>query len=216
MASMLRVLIADDHPLVRVGVAHILAERPDTAVRQVGSVAELRESLLKEAPDVLILDLNMPGGNGLDAIPEIRRTYPRLAILVLSVHPEAQAGVKAISAGAHGYLNKTAAPDQFIEAVLQVASGGRYVSPTLGAALAEDLFRGRSGRLPHEMLSGREYGVLLKIAEGLTTKEIAAELNLSPKTVGTYRARVLEKMALATTAELTRYVVENGLDHHQD
>jgi DNA-binding NarL/FixJ family response regulator len=213
---MLKVLIADDHPLVRVGVADILTGQPDTEVRQVGSVPELHDALVKAVPDVLILDLNLPGGGGLEAIPALRRSYPKMAILVLSVHPESHAGVRAILAGAHGYLNKTIAPDQLTEAVQQVSKGRRYVSSELGAALAEDLYRGRAGKAPHETLSGREYGVLLKIAQGLTTKEIAEQLHLSIKTVGTYRARVLEKMGIDTTAELTRYVVQNGLDRNLD
>lgn len=209
---MLRILIADDHPLIRIGLAEVLAEGTDTQVDQVGNVEELRKALAVRTPHVLILDLNMPGGNSLEAIPEFRKHYPKMGILVLSIHPEQQAGVKAILAGANGYLNKNSAPEELTTAVAEVAKGGRYVSAALGAALAEYLFRGQAGKEVHETLSDREFTVLLKIAEGYTTAEIAAMLNLSPKTIGTYRARVLEKMGISTTAELTRYVVEKGLD----
>ena len=215
MNSLLRVLIADDHPLIRIGLAGVLAEGNDTEVEQVGSIPELREALAARLPDVLVLDLNMPTGSSLEVIPELRRLYPKLPILVLSIHPEQHAGVKAILAGANGYLNKNSAPDELTKAVEEVAKGGRYVSKALGLALAEYLFRGQADKQPHETLSDREYTVLLKIAEGFTTAEIAEQLNLSPKTVGTYRARVLEKMGISTTAELTRYVVEKGLDGEQ-
>jgi two-component system, NarL family, invasion response regulator UvrY len=214
--ALLRVVVADDHPLIRIGLAEVLTADRDIAVKQTASIAELREVLATEIPDVLVLDLNMPSGNSLDVIPELKRLHPKLAILVLSIHPEQLAGVKAILAGANGYLHKGSAPEQLLIAVRQVATGGRYVSHELGAALAEYLFRGQTDRLPHETLSEREYTVLVKIAEGYTTAEIAEQLNLSPKTVGTYRSRVLEKMGISTTAELTRYVVEKGLREDQE
>lgn len=213
---MLRVLIVDDHPLIRIGIAEVLTADGDITVEEVGSIPELRLAIEAEVPDVLVLDLTMPGGNSLEAIPELRRVYPQLAILVLSIHPEQQAGVKSILAGANGYLNKASAPEQLLNAVRLVATGNRYVSQLLGAALAEYLFKGQTDRQPHEILSEREYTVLLKIAEGYTTAKIAEQLELSPKTVGTYRARVLEKMGISTTAELTRYVVEKGLKQDFD
>ena len=209
--SFLHVLIVDDHPLIRIGLAEVLNAEGDVEVAQAGSFEELKKAMEHLEPDVLVLDLNMPGGNSLDIIPDLRRVHPKVAILVLSIHPEEQAGVKAIMAGANGYLNKASAPDQLVNAVRHVATGSRYVSQSLGVALAEYLFRGQANREPHETLSAREYTVLLKIARGFTTAEIAGQLNLSPKTVGTYRARVLEKMVISTTAELTRYVVERGL-----
>ena len=209
--ELIRVLIVDDHPLIRIGLAEVLTAEGGIEVSQASSLAQLNEALARQVPDVLVLDLSMPSGNSLDAIPELRRQFPNLAILVLSVHSEQQAGVKAILAGALGYLNKASAPEQLVTAVRQVSIGNRYVSQALGSALAEYLFRGQSDRQPHESLSEREYTVLLKIAQGFTTAEIAEQLTLSPKTVGTYRARVLEKMGILTTAELTRYVVEKGL-----
>ena len=209
---MLRVLIADDHPLIRIGLAEVLVGDGGAVVEQVGSIPGLRDAIAARLPDVLILDLNMPGGNSLELIPELRRLHPKLAILVLSVHPEELAGVKAILAGANGYLNKGSPPEQLLNAVRQVATGNRYVSQALGVALAEYLFRGQTDKQRHETLSEREYTVLLKISQGFTTAEIAEQLGLSPKTVGTYRARVLEKMGISTTAELTRYVVEKGLN----
>jgi DNA-binding NarL/FixJ family response regulator len=207
----MRLLIADDHPFIRIGLAKVLREETGAEIDEAGSIPDLRGALEKQLPDVLILDLNLHTGNSLDVIPELRRLYPRLGILVLSVHPEEQAGIRAMLAGANGYLNKTSAPEQLVTAVLRVAEGKRYVSEELGSALAEYLIRGQAGRRPHETLSDREYTVLLKISEGMTTVEIAESLHLSPKTVGTYRARILEKMGIHTTAELTRYVVENGL-----
>ena len=207
---MIRVFLADDHPVVRSGLRQAIDEEPD--MRVVAEASDGWEVLRCEAEwDVLVLDLNMPGGNSLEAIPELRKLYPQLAILVLSVHPEQQAGIKAIMAGASGYLNKVSAPEQFVSAVRQVASGSRYISSSLGAALADYLFHRQNEKLPHQTLSEREYTVLLKIAQGYTTAEIAEQLGLSPKTVGTYRARVLEKMGISTSAELTRYVVEKGL-----
>ena len=207
----MRIVIADAHPLIRIGFAGVLQEQTGADVQEAGSIPDLRHSLGNGPPDVLVLDLNMQGGNTMEVIPELRRLYPRMGILVLSIHSEEQAGVHAILSGANGYLSKTSAPEQLVAAVRRVAEGKRYVSAELGSALAEYLFRGQGGRLPHEALSGREYTVLLKISEGLTTAEIALALNLSPKTVGTYRARILEKMGINTTAELTRYVVKNGL-----
>ncbi len=210
--ALLRVLIADDHPLIRIGLAEVLSAEDEATIEQVGSIPELWLALEADLPDVLVLDLNMPGGNSLEAIPELTRIYPKLPILVLSIHPEQHAGVKAILAGASGYLNKGSAPEQLVNAVRHVATGNRYVSHALGAALADYLFQGQTDKLPHTALSEREFTVLLKIAEGYTTAEIAKQLDLSPKTVGTYRARVLEKMGISTTAELTRYVVEKGLN----
>jgi DNA-binding NarL/FixJ family response regulator len=167
--------------------------------------------LAARAPEVLVLDLNLRGGDSLHAIPEFRGAYPRLGILVLAAQEEQYAGVKVILLGANGYLNKTTPPEQLVEAVRLVANGRPYVSPALGVAMAEYLAHGRNGKQPHETLSAREHSVLLKIAEGFTTAEIAEQLNLSSKTVGTYRARVLEKLGISTTAELTRYVIEHRL-----
>jgi DNA-binding NarL/FixJ family response regulator len=209
----MRILIADDHPLIRIGLKELLTREIGAEVDEAASLDEAQDRLADGAArDLLILDLSMSSGNTFDWIPGVRQRYPGMGILVLSVHPEKQAGIRSILAGANGYLNKCGAPEQLVAAVRLIAEGKRYVSPELGSALADYLFRGRTDeRDPHESLSERERTVLLKISEGLTTSEIAAALRLSPKTVGTYRTRILEKMGISTTAELTRYVVEKGL-----
>ena len=209
---MLRVLIADSHPLMRVGVAQVLIKGTDAEVEQVGSIAELRDALVKRKPNVLVLELGMPRGNALETIEEIRRTHPEIGILVLSSKPEQHAGARAILAGAHGYLANDCPPQRLVAAVLDIASGGRHISSVLAASLARDAFHLMPSQQPHQALSKREYTVLLKISKGLTTAGIAEQLHLSPKTVGTYRARLLEKMRMSTTAELTRYVLEKGLN----
>lgn len=175
-----RVLIADNHPLMRIAVVKVLSERPGTEVTQVGSVPELLDALQKQAADVLILGLDLPGGNSLDAIADARRLYPLLAILVLSSHPEREAGVKSILAGANGYLNKACQLEDLIRAVNTVAAGGRSISPVLGSFLADYLVHAQKTAGSHP-LSVREHTVLLKIASGFTTVKIAAHLNLSPK-----------------------------------
>ena len=147
----------------------------------------------------------------LDVIPELRGLYPDLPILVLSVHPERHSGVKAILARANGYLSKTSEPQELVEAVRQLAAGGRYTSRELGQALAGQLVRAQHTQQPHKKLSARELTMLVKITEGYTTAEIAQQLGLSSKTVGTYRARILYKLAVSTTAGLTRYVMERGV-----
>ena len=207
----IHVLMADDHPIVRRGLRQVLEEQAGMKVDEVASFPALREYLSKRCPDVLLLDINMPGGNGLEMVGELKRNYPRLPVLVLSVHPEEQAGVRAMLSGAKGYQSKGTEPENLVEAVQRLHQGGWSVSPYLSEALAGYLQQNRSSRPPHHSLSGRELTVLTFIATGKTTPQIAAQMNLSPKTVGTYRARIIEKMGIRSTAELTRYAIENGL-----
>lgn len=207
----IHVLMADDHPIVRRGLKQILSEQPGMAVDEVGSFPALREYLTRRIPDVLVLDINMPGGNGIEMVGEINRHYSQLPVLVLSVHPEEQAGVRAILAGARGYVPKDAAPEKLAEAVKRLFARGRYISPRLSDALAEYVQTPRSSLRPHELLSSRELTVLLLIAAGNSTSQIATHLNISPKTVGTYRARLFEKLGMKSAADLTRYVMENRL-----
>ncbi|MFN7925000.1 MAG: response regulator transcription factor [Bryobacteraceae bacterium] len=205
---MIRVLIADDHPIVRKGLVQILAEQGDLQiVGEARNVAEVMEHLSRSVPDVLMLDVNMPGRSGLDAIRDIKQLCPRLPILVLSIHPEDQLAVRTLAAGASGYLNKESAPDLLVAALRKLHSGGKWVSPALAEALVASIQQPESAE-PHRLLSDREYTVLVKIASGRTVSQIAEELNLSVKTVSTYRARVLEKMNMSTNAELTRYALE--------
>jgi len=209
--TMIRVLVADDHPLIRSGLKQILAQEPDVAVLgEAGDSEQLLELLEQQAWDVVLLDITMPGRGGLDALHEIRRRRPALPVLVLSVHAEEQFALRAIKAGASGYLSKTDPPSEIVRAIRKVVSGKKYVSATLAETLANAIESG-SDRPPHESLSDREFQVMCKMASGRTVSQIAVEISLSVKTVSTYRARVLEKMNMRTNAELTRYAIQNGL-----
>jgi len=209
--NVIRVLVADDHPLIRSGLKQILAQEPDVAVLGEAEDSEqLLERIEEQVWDVVLLDITMPGRGGLDALREIRRRKPGLPVLVLSMHAEEQFAVRAIKAGASGYLSKTDPPIEIVRAIRKVVSGKKYVSATLAETLANAVERG-SERPPHEALSDREFQVMSKLASGKTVSQIAAEISLSVKTVSTYRARVLEKMNMRTNAELTRYAIQNGL-----
>jgi DNA-binding NarL/FixJ family response regulator len=207
----IRVLIADDHPLLRSGLRQILAPEPDF---EVPGEAEDSEQALKSVEesswDVVVLDLSLPGRGGLDTLREIRRRRPNLPVLVFSMHSEERFAVRAIKAGAQGYLVKTRPPSELIHALRRVISGKKYVTPTLAEALANAIESG-SEQAPHEALSDREFQVVRAIARGQTVSEIAAQMSLSVKTVSTYRSRALEKMGMRSNAALTRYAIENGL-----
>jgi DNA-binding NarL/FixJ family response regulator len=209
---MIGVLIADDHPIVRRGLVQILNDQPDlTVTGEAANTAQVMELLIRQLPHVVVLDVNMPGRSGLEAIRDIKQLYPRLPILVLSVYPEDHIAVRALAAGASGYLNKDSAPELLVSAIRKLHGGGKWISPDLAEALVTYLQQPDYAGEPHRLLSDREYTVLVKIASGKTVSQIAEELNLSVKTVSTYRARVLEKMNLSTNAELTRYALERGL-----
>jgi DNA-binding NarL/FixJ family response regulator len=208
---MIKTVIADDHPIVRAGLKQILAEASDIEVAaEAGDGHELLRLIRKGGVDVVLLDITMPGLMGLDALKQMRVENPELPILVLSMHPEDQYGIRVLKAGASGYLMKSAAPDQLVGAIRKVHRGGKYVSPSLAEKMAFGLQTGASG-LPHEALSDREYQVLCMIASGKTVKEIAAELSLSEKTISTYRTRILEKMDMKSSAELTHYAIKLNL-----
>ena len=208
---MIRTVIADDHPIVRAGLKQILSDASDIKVAaEAGDGHELLKLIRKEGVDVVLLDITMPGFMGLDALKQIKVEKPELPILVLSMHPEDQYGIRVLKAGASGYLMKSTAPDQLVSAIRKVYRGGRYVSPSLAEKMAFGL-QTNATELPHEVLSDREYQVLCMIASGKTVKEIAAELALSEKTVSTYRARILEKMNMKSNAELTHYGVKQNL-----
>jgi DNA-binding NarL/FixJ family response regulator len=208
---MIRLLIADDHAVVRRGLKEILTAESDMVlVGEARSGPELLALARKERVDVVVLDITMPGRSGLEVLKELRQELPRVRILVLSMHPEDQYAVRALRAGAAGYLTKESAPDELVKAIRRIVAGGRYVS----ASLAEHLALGLSDdaeRSPHERLSDREYQVLCLLASGKSVSDVAEELALSVKTVSTYRARILEKMNLKNNAELTRYAIENHL-----
>lgn len=208
---MARVLIADDHAVVRKGLAQILADAPDMEVLgEAAEAAGLFELLKEQAWDIIVLDLSMPGKSGMETLKDLNGMYPHIPVLVLSIHPEEQYALRVLKAGAAGYITKQSAPDELVHAIRKVLSGGRYISPAAAEKLAFSLVAGADKPAP-AALSDRELEVLCKIAGGLTVSEIADRLCLSPKTVSTYRARVLEKLDLKTTADLVRYCLENGL-----
>lgn len=208
---MIRILIADDHPIVRKGLADTL--RRDLGEVTCGEASDARralEQLQTQKWDLVILDITMPGRSGLDVLAEIKQTQPKLPVLVLSMHPEDQYGKRVLRAGASGYMNKESAPEELIKAVQKLLTGGRYVSPALAEKLAVGLDE-NADRPLHETLSVREFEVLRMIASGRTPSQIADELHLGVTTVSTYRARILEKMKMTTTAELMHYAMYNHL-----
>ena len=211
MSEKIRVLIADDHAIIRQGLKQILSDTPDLEVQGEadGSVKALQ--MLRAAPyDVVLLDVSMPDRNGIDTLKLIKKEFPKLPVLMLSMHPEEQYAIRALRAGAAGYLSKQGAPEQLVTALRQVASGKKYVS----AAVAEELANAINedvDRPLHEKLSDREYQTLCMISSGKTLTQIAEQLNLSVKTVSVYRARLLEKMKLRNNAELTHYGLKHGL-----
>jgi DNA-binding NarL/FixJ family response regulator len=208
---MIRVLIADDHALVRDGLRHILAKNGRFEI--VGDAADgpATLALARAHPaDVLVLDLSMPGRNGLEMIKQLKDEHPHLKILVLTMHAEQQYAKRAFSAGAAGYLTKEAAREELVAAVARVAGGGVYVSTAMAERLARDLSAPAATR-PHERLSDREFDVLRKIVAGDSVNSIAQQLSISAKTVSTYKARILEKMQMQSDAMLVRYAVEHKL-----
>jgi len=208
---MIRALIADDHAVVRQGLKQILGDTPEMVVAGEATTGqEVLDKVRAETWDVVVLDISMPDRSGLDVLKQLRSERPKLPVLVLSMHSEDQYAVRVLKAGASGYLTKDSAPDELVKAIRKVVSGGRYVSPFLAEKLAFAIGTD-SSRLPHETLSDREFQVLRLIATGKSVAEIAAELYLSPKTVSTYRARLLQKMNLGTTAELIHYAMQNHL-----
>jgi len=208
---MIRVLVADDHAILRRGLIEILMrEIEGTVCGEAGDAEELLTQVRSHDWDLVILDITMPGRSGIDVLGDLQRTRPKLPVLVLTMHSEDQYGKRVLRAGAAGYMNKESAPEELIKAVRKLLAGGRYVSPRLAEKLAIDLHVG-AGRTGNETLSDLEFEVLRMIASGKTVTQIAEELHLSVTTVSTYRARILEKMNMTTTAELMRYALSNHL-----
>ena len=207
----IRIFIADDHPIVRQGLRRIVEADAGMVISgEAGDATTLLGALQSTAADLILLDVSMPGGPFLETLRELRERHPTIRVLALSVHPEDQWAVRALRAGASGYLTKDHSPDQLLEAIRRVYRGGKYVSPTLAEQLATQL-DGGGQRAPHELLSDREFEVMRRLGNGLTVTQIASELALSAKTVSTYRTRILEKMAVATNADLVRYAAQHGL-----
>ncbi len=208
---MIRVLIADDHAIVRKGLVQIASESREIEMRGEASEYSSLMRLMKENPcDVLLLDISMPGKNGIDVLKIVREQYPKTQVLILSMYPEDQYAIRALKAGAAGYLTKDTAPERLVEAILSVSRGKKYITPQVAEMLATHLVTDTEGA-PHEALSDREFQTMRLIASGKQLSQIADELSLSPKTVSVYRARVLEKMHLKNNAEMTHYAIKHGL-----
>jgi len=208
---MVQILIADDHSVVRKGLTQILLDEFTNAhIEEVENAEELIRKAANRTWDVIISDLSMPGRSGLDALHQLKLSHPRIPVLIMSIHPEEHYALRALRAGAAGYLSKDTAPDELVKAVHMVLLGKKYISPSTAENLANAI-SGDPNRLPHEQLSDREFDVLKFLASGKSISEIASLLALSATTVSTYRARVLSKMNLKNNYDLTMYAVEHKL-----
>lgn len=208
---MIRLLIADDHPIVRAGLRRIAEEDRSISVAAEASTGDETLTTMRTAiVDVVLLDVSMPGAPFTQTLRRLREDHPTVRVLVLSGHPEEQWAVRALRAGASGYLTKDHSPEQLVDAVRRVHRGGRFVSPALAERLASQLGPDVAAT-PHELLSDREFEVLRLLGAGHSVKEVAAKLGLSPKTVSTYRTRLMEKLHFDSTADLVRYAAHHGL-----
>lgn len=208
---MIKVLIADDHAILRSGLKEILMRELDgVTCGEAANGQQVLDLVQSDDWDLLILDITMPGRGGIDVLLNLRSLRPKLPVLVLSMHPEGQYAKRVLKAGASGYMNKESAAEELITAVRKLLGGRRYVSPALAETLALDLSQD-DGQPAHESLSDREFEVLRKIGSGKTVGQIAEEMHLSVPTVSTYRARILEKMSMSTTAQLMHYALTNHL-----
>lgn len=208
---MLRFLIADDHAIVIQGIKHLLVtEYPTAHIEEVSDAESLVEKIMQDNWDLVISDLNMPGRTGLDALKQIRETHPKLPVLIMSMYNEKQFGVRAIKAGASGYLGKDHLHEELIKAIKTVLIGRKYITPAIAEQMADSLNDDRQMDL-HEHLSDREFDVFKMLSEGKSTSEIARQLMLSPTTISTFRSRIMEKMKMKSNAELTRYAIEKKL-----
>jgi len=210
---MLRVLIADDHPVVRQGVKQILTE--ELELQQFGearNAKEVLENVSRKKWDILILDINLPDMNGLEILRQLKKVHPDLPVLVLTVFDEDQIAIRVLKAGASGFVTKETMPNELIAAVKKIHSGGRYVSPSLAEKLVFNIYS-EDEKPVHHRLSNREYQVICLIAAGKSVKQIAEELYLSIQTIRTYRTRILEKMEMGTDADLIHYAIQHGLIH---
>ncbi len=208
---MIKVAVVDDHSIVRSGLVKILKEESDMeVVGEADGYSQLKECLKLSLPEVIVLDISMPGKNGLEILKELRQLYPLVKVLILSMHPEDRFSVRAIKAGASGYVTKESAAEELVTAIRQVHGGGKFITMAVAEILANS-FEMEDNKPVHERLSDREFQILGLIASGKKIKEIADELSLSPATVATYRARILEKMQLKSNVELTSYVLRHNL-----
>ncbi|MBF0458849.1 MAG: response regulator transcription factor [Nitrospirae bacterium] len=208
---MIKILLVDDHPIVRSGIIKILSGDPQMAViAEAQNARQALETLNEKTPDVVILDITLPDESGLRVLEKIRVKYPKLPVLMLSMHPEEQYAMMSLKLGASGYLTKKALPEELIKAIKKVTTRGRYITETLAEKLADGMDVNVE-KLPHETLSSREFHVMLMMASGIAPKEIADKLSISVKTVNTYRNNILIKMKLSNNAEIIRYVFKHNL-----
>jgi DNA-binding NarL/FixJ family response regulator len=206
----MKILIVDDHPVVRRGLKQILSEEPDfRSFGEASNAFEAIEKVNEQDWDAVILDLNLPDGNGLHVLSELKNICPKLPVLILSIQSEDQIAISVLKSDASGYLNKDSAPEELVKAVRKVIEGGKYISTSVAEKLAISL---RTGfEKPHEILSDREYQVMCMISSGKNIKEIAKELYLSTRTIRTYRARILEKMKMKSNTAIIHYAIKNRL-----
>jgi len=208
---LIKIIIVDDHRIVREGLKQIISDTSDmSVVDEASNGQEAINKIRNNDFDVMLLDISMPGRSGLEILKEIKNELPKLSILILTMHPEEQYAVRVLRAGASGYLTKESAPDELIEAIRKVSDGGKYISSTLAEKLAFNL-EVDTGKPFHQTLSDREFEVMCMISSGKTVTEIADEMSLSVKTISTYRTRILDKMRMKTNAELTYYSIKNDL-----
>ena len=208
---MIKILIADDHELVREGLKKVLKSEMDMSIaHEAKDSVEVLKFLEKSTVDIILLDISMPGRSGLDILKDIKKFHPRLPVLILSMHAEEKYAIRALKAGASGYITKESAADELVKAIRKVVNGGKYISHSLAEQLASELIT-PSENLPHEALSDRELQVMCLIAQGVSVPQIAEQLSLSLSTINTYRFRVLEKMSMKTNAELIRYTLKHNL-----
>jgi two-component system invasion response regulator UvrY len=206
----MKVLIADDHAILRHGLKEILTGGfKDIEFGDAANTQQTLDQLDRKQWDILILDISMPGRNGLEVLRETRERWPRLAVLVLSSAPEEQLAIRVLKAGAAGYMNKQSAPEELVEAIRKLLAGGKYISSRVAERLATEI--GRSNRPPHEQLSDREFQVMQMLAAGKSLKEISDALSLSAKTISTFRGRILTKLTLSNNVQLAHYARDNGL-----
>jgi DNA-binding NarL/FixJ family response regulator len=208
---MIKILIADDHAIVREGLKQIVGEEKDIIVSgEAATASELMELLQKESFDLVILDINMPGKSGLEALKEIKIEHPTLPVLILSMYSEDQYGLRVIRAGAAGFLKKVSAPEELVKAIRLIKDGGKYISQELAEKMAASFDTARQG-LPHETLSDREYQIMCAIASGQSADAIAKDLSISVHTVYSYRNRIFDKLDLKTNVEITQYAMQHNL-----
>lgn len=209
--EIIRILIVDDHAIVREGLKQILSDDENLVVQGEAETAAEAIRLTREKEfDLVLLDISLPDRNGLELLEALKKSHPKLSVLMLSMYRETQYAVRAIKSGASGYLNKQSAPDQLVSAIKQVVTGRKYITPSVAEALALEISVGKD-TLPHESLSNREFQTLCLLASGKPVSAIADKLPLSVKTVSMYRTRLLEKMHLKNNAELTHYAIRHGL-----